>query len=128
MPRPITVVVDIDGVVATGTQSEVYSNKAGWAYEKCAPIPEGVEMVRQLKAKGFFVHFFTARLESDFAVTKAWLELHEIPYDKLTMGKPPAELYIDDKGYYFHLSHWGLQREIEETIQLNRAEKYSEDS
>ena len=26
---------------------------------------------------------------------------YELPYDKVTSFKPPADLYIDDKGYCF---------------------------
>lgn len=100
MSRPPTAVVDIDGVIATGGK-EVYSNEAGWAYEKCTPIAEGILMLRRLKEEGVYVVLHTARWESDREKTVAWLERFKVPHDGLVMGKPSGDLYIDDRGYRF---------------------------
>ena len=34
----LTIVCDIDEVIATGTKEEVYSDAAGWAFEDCIPM------------------------------------------------------------------------------------------
>jgi len=96
--RPPTVCVDIDGVIATGGK-EVYSNEAGWAYEKCQVIPEGKAMLEKLRENDIFIILHTARWESDRAKTEEWLNDNEILYDKLVMGKPSADLYIDDRNW-----------------------------
>ena len=90
---------DIDGVVASGTVSEVYSDEAGWAFDKCLPITETVELIKRLAEAGCDIVLMTARYEEDRAKTVAWLDRHDIPYSKLVMDKPNADLYVDDKNY-----------------------------
>lgn len=90
---------DIDGVIAAGTEETVYSDEAGWAYEKCTPIRSTIETIRILRGEGHQIILMTARYESDLEVTKEWLSTHGVPYDRLIMGKPNADLYIDDKNY-----------------------------
>jgi uncharacterized HAD superfamily protein len=102
MPRPPTAVVDIDGVIATGTTEEVYSEEAGWAYEKCKPIPEGIRMLENFRTEGICIVLHTARWDSDDRVaTENWLAKHEVPYDELIMDKPSGDIYIDDKGAHY---------------------------
>jgi len=36
-------------------------------------------------------------------VTMKWLETHRIPYDELILGKPVADLYIDDRSFDFNV-------------------------
>jgi len=95
----LTIVFDVDGVIATGTKEEVYSDRAGWAYEKCRPIPPTIDLIRQLHEAGVRIVLHTARWESDREVTKKWMEDHEVPFDELVMGKPSADLYVDDKNF-----------------------------
>ena len=90
---------DIDGVVATGTVEEVYSDKAGWAYDKCTPISKTLELIKKLHENGCDIVLMTARYEEDREKTEKWLKQYEVPYSKLIMDKPNADLYIDDKNY-----------------------------
>jgi len=90
---------DIDGVIATGTIDGVYSDAAGWNFNKCDPIPETVDLIKRLKDHGCEIFLNTARFDEDRGVTEEWLKKHAIPYDRLLMGKPHADLYIDDKNY-----------------------------
>jgi len=98
--RPPTVVCDIDGVLATGGP-EVYSDEAGWAYEKCRPIHEGIEMLQALHGEGCRIVLHTARWHKDFAKTEVWLEENQVPFDELLMGKPSGDVYIDDRAFRF---------------------------
>lgn len=98
MARPPTAVVDIDGVIATGG-IEVYSNEAGWAYEKCKVIPEGKHMLVRLREHDIRVILHTARWESDRAKTEKWLKENDIPYDELVMNKPSGDVMIDDRNW-----------------------------
>jgi uncharacterized HAD superfamily protein len=97
--KKLRICFDIDGVIATGTVDDVYSDKAGWAFEKCTPINETVELIKELKDAGCEIFLNTARYEEDREVTEKWLEKHDIPYDALFLGKPHADLYVDDKNY-----------------------------
>ena len=90
---------DIDQVLATGTIEEVYSDEAGWAFDKCAPIQQTVELIGALSRCGAEVYLHTARYEEDREKTELWLRAHNISYDGLSFGKPQADLYIDDKNY-----------------------------
>ena len=60
--RRKTAVIDIDGVLATGTKEEVYSEEAGWAYDKCTPIQEGIRMVWKLYRSGYRIVLHTQDL------------------------------------------------------------------
>ena len=41
-------VIDLDGVLATGTKETVYSEQAGWAYENCVPVEGALDFLRQM--------------------------------------------------------------------------------
>jgi hypothetical protein len=107
MGRKPTIVFDIDGVIATGSREEVYSNEAGWAYEKCVPIPSTITVIQEIYRRttdikgirSLRVILFTSRWAKDQEKTEKWLKYHGVPYDELIMGKPPADLYIDDRNF-----------------------------
>jgi len=94
-----TVCFDMDHVIATGSVLEVYSEEAGWDYAKCTPVEETVRLMNDLREAGVYLVIHTARWEEDREVTEEWLREHEVPYDNLVMGKPSADLYIDDRNY-----------------------------
>lgn len=120
MPRPPTAVVDIDGVIATGTIEEVYSKEAGWAYEKCKPIKPGIAVLSLLKDRGVRIILHTSRWsEEDRTATINWLAKYEVPYDELIMDKPSGDIYVDDKGLYFRPART-TSAEIMERIFENR--------
>ena len=99
-----TLVIDLDGVIATGTVEEVYSEEAGWAYEKCTLIEGAKEGLEELSKK-YKLILSTARLEVDTEKTIEWLEKHEILkyFDEVHIGKKsPAIAYIDDKAVRFN--------------------------
>ena len=99
MTRPLRIVFDLDGVVATGTKEEVYSDEAGWAYDKCDVHEEIAEAIRLLHSEGVEIIFHTARHECDKDKTVSWLKANNIPYKALYLGKPFGDLYIDDKSF-----------------------------
>ena len=98
-----TLVLDLDGVIATGTTEEVYSDEAGWAFEKCE-VMEGAKEGLERLSKEYNLILSTARRKTDIDKTMKWLKekglidfFTEIRIDE----KPSAELYIDDKAYRF---------------------------
>jgi uncharacterized HAD superfamily protein len=90
---------DIDGVIASGTLSEIYSDEAGWAYEKCTPIKSTISIIWELRQRGACIILHTARLRADRDKTEKWLFDNGVSYDELVMGKPYAHMYIDDKNF-----------------------------
>lgn len=82
------------------------------SYSDLQPYADIVDLMRDYKAKGFYLILFSARNMNTFdgnvgrinAVTgkqmMEWLDRHDIPYDELHLGKPwPGRggFYVDDK-------------------------------
>lgn len=95
----VVAVVDIDGVVADEGEERVYSEEAGWPYDRCVVIEAGRDLVRGLYKSGVRIVFHTARPAVDRDVTKKWLARHDIPYHELVMGKPLGDVYLDDRSF-----------------------------
>lgn len=90
---------DIDGTLCTKTDGR---------YEDAKPFLERIAVVNQLHAEGHVIKLFTAR-GSTTGIN--WRELTErqmadwgVAYHELIMGKPEADVFIDDKA--FNADHW----------------------
>ena len=81
-----TVCVDFDGVLAT------HSNDKG-SYGPL--IPEGKQLVEDLKRKGYRIVILTAR--KNLGLVQYALKQYGIPFDQITNHKVPAVAYIDDR-------------------------------
>ena len=84
---------DIDGVIATLTPGNDYS--------KAGPIQSTIDIVNTLYDAGNTIYLYTARgsltgLEWR-SVTERQMAEWNVKYHALTMGKPGADFYIDDK-------------------------------
>lgn len=84
---------DIDGTICFTTGSD---------YPNSQPMRERIELVNKLFEEGHEIKFFTAR-GSVSGID--WRELTEtqlsdwgVRYHTLILGKPHADIYIDDKG------------------------------
>jgi hypothetical protein len=95
------VIFDIDGVLATGSVEDVYSDAAGWAYENCEPCLPGIQLLKELHRCGCQIILHSSRMEYDRVKTEMWLDAYAIPYDSLVLGKPYGDIYIDDKAFHF---------------------------
>lgn len=93
MSRPKTIMVDLDGVICT---EELFHDRP-----LAQPIAGAREALRDLRAAGHTVIIYTARGWSEHRVTRHWLEQHGIEYDGLHMGKPVADVWIDDRAVRF---------------------------
>jgi len=96
---------DIDGVIAK--DAYIVGTPADWhAYWRSREVfPQARLVLEKLQRSGHEILLYTARFEQDRLVTEEWLLQHQIPYDKLYMSKPRADLYIDDKNLRF--PGWG---------------------
>ena len=84
---------DIDGTICQNTYGK---------YELAKPIEERIKFINELYKKGCEIIMFTARGSTtniDWTnFTKKQLEKWGLKYTKLILGKPYAEIFIDDKG------------------------------
>lgn len=99
------IAVDFDGVL--------HGYSKGWnggeIYDD--PVPGSKEAMEALQEAGHKIYIFSTRSNKIFhkkdkvdhdKAMKAWLEKHEIPFDKIwTFGKPMADLFIDDRALPF---------------------------
>ena len=83
---------DIDGTICTNTDGE---------YENAVPFKETIEKINHLYGEGHRIIFFTARGSTtgiDWRdLTEKQLTEWQIKYHELIMGKPHADVFVDDK-------------------------------
>lgn len=84
---------DIDGTLCTNTEG---------AYEDAKPLAEPIARLNALHAAGHTILLLTARGSTtgiDWrSLTESQLKAWGVCYHALHLGKPTADLYIDDKG------------------------------
>lgn len=86
--RKVTIAVDLDGKLAPYANNETLGT----------PDPALVDWMRRLSTRAQFV-VFSARPVAHTPEVQEWLARHDIPVAHVAMGsKPPADLFIDDKG------------------------------
>jgi len=84
------IVIDIDGVIAGVAPFD-------WDYSFCPCMAGAKEAIDTIR-KEYVVILHTGRHVNWALITIKWLKEHKIKYDHIQFGKPPAILYIDDKG------------------------------
>lgn len=93
MSKPISIMVDLDGVIST--EERVFDRPLA------KPIEGAREALQTLKDAGHTIVIYTARGWAEYNYTKAWLDQHGMPYDAIHMGKPIANVWIDDRAVTF---------------------------
>ena len=83
--------IDLDGTVCTINSD----------YSQCEPLPGSLGASKTLQARGFSIYLHTGRHINNARVTQAWLDRFEVPHDLVVFGKPPARIYLDDRGMRF---------------------------
>lgn len=83
--------IDLDGTVCTINSD----------YSQCEPLPGSLDALKTLQARGFSIYLHTGRHINNARVTQAWLDRFEVPHDLVVFGKPPARIYLDDRGMRF---------------------------
>ena len=90
---------DIDGTICSNTDGD---------YPEAVPVRHVIEQVNSLFDAGHTIKLFTARGATtgiDWrSVTAAQMEEWNVKYHELIMGKPHADVYVDDKA--IHISDW----------------------
>ena len=93
MSRSKTIMIDLDGVICTEEKT----------FERplAKLLPGAKESVAKLRAAGHTVIIYTGRGWPEFKATEKWLKDNGIQYDGLHMGKPIADVWIDDRALCF---------------------------
>lgn len=83
---------DLDGTLCTNTEG---------SYEDARPMFDRIKLVNNLFETGNTIIIFTARGSTTgidwSSITSAQLKAWNVKYHNLIMGKPFADIYIDDK-------------------------------
>ena len=83
---------DLDGTLCTNTEGE---------YESAIPFPERISMVNSLYEEGSNILIYTARgtvTGIDWRpLTEKQLAEWGVKYHELRLGKPFADVYVDDR-------------------------------
>tara|TARA_R110000751_G_scaffold55804_4_gene119615 strand:- start:961 stop:1335 length:375 start_codon:yes stop_codon:yes gene_type:complete len=67
-------------------------------WKHCHPLTNVVEFMQWLKRDEHHITIWTGRpntLESKF-VTEQWLELQQVPYDRLLFDRPSSAIFVDE--------------------------------
>lgn len=89
-------------------------------YRQAKPNKEVIDALKLLHSNGWYIIIHTARrmvthkgdvkkiIADVGALTKDWLEEHEVPYNELVFGKPYGDIYVDDK----NMKIWELIQDV----------------
>jgi quercetin dioxygenase-like cupin family protein len=110
------IVFDLDGCLCSQTDGD---------YEKATPIREAIDLVNRLYERGHQIVIHTSRFmgrshgvvalayNDGFTLTQQQLSAWGVRYHLLVMGKPAADIVVDDRGVFF-LPDWDrIAEEIE---------------
>ncbi len=93
----MTYCIDIDGTLCTITHGK---------YESAVPFPAAIARVRAFYEAGHRIVLFTARGTTtgiDWrSLTEKQMKDWGVPYHQLILGKPEADVYIDDRAVSAH--------------------------
>jgi len=81
-----TIAIDLDGVLCKETKP----------YVEAKPIKKNINKTNKLAIENKII-IFTSRRICDKKLTEKWLSDNEVCYDKLILGKPKFDIYIDEK-------------------------------
>lgn len=113
MPRPrgMTYCFDIDGTLCTNTEGQ---------YALAEPFRERIAHVNELYRQGHVIKLFTARGSTtgiDWrSLTEDQLALWGVSYHELIMGKPFADIFVDDKAWHVDAYGWA-ELPLEDSVQ-----------
>ena len=118
--RSLKIVFDLDGCLCSQTDGD---------YEKAVPVAETIDLVNSLYERGHEIVVHTSRFmgrcngnavaayNQGFAFTERQLRSWGIHYHLLVMGKPAADLVVDDRAVFFRPDWTQIADEIESRIE-----------
>ena len=128
----MNLVFNLDGVICTppkGMQLGIYTHM-----ESCLPIEDTNEFMQWCRKNGHHITIWAQR-PNDLAVkvaTEAWLELNQVPYDRLLFDRPDDYIDIDEAPshakFYKHIDDLGVVAQMYEEWKNDRQKESSKDS
>ena len=128
----MNLVFNLDGVICTppkGMQLGIYTHM-----ESCLPIEDTNEFMQWCKKNGHHITIWAQR-PNDLAVkvaTQTWLELNQVPYDRLLFDRPDDYIDIDEAPshakFYKHITDMSVVAQMYEEWKNDRQKESSEDS
>ena len=91
--KPMNLVFGLDGVICT-----IAHPSDPPRYDACLPLANVTEFMQWLKKKKHHITIWSTRL-NDLAskiATEKWLELNQIPYDRLLFDRPSNPIFVDE--------------------------------
>jgi hypothetical protein len=128
----MNLVFSLDHVVCTppkGMKAGIYNYM-----DSCLPIEDTNEFMQWCKKNGHHITIWTER-PNDLAVkvaTEAWLEMNQVPYDRLLFDRPHDYITVDEAPshakFYKHIGDMSVVAEMYEEWKNDKQKRYSEDS
>ena len=128
----MNLVFNLDGVICTppkGMQLGIYTHM-----ESCLPIEDTNDFMQWCKKNGHHITIWAQR-PNDLAVkvaTQTWLELNQVPYDRLLFDRPDDYIDIDEAPshakFYKHVDDLGVVAQMYEEWKNDRQKESSKDS
>ena len=89
-------VFELDGVICTPPEGVQFGIVE---YVKdCKPIANATEFMQWMRKEGHTITIWSRR-PNDLAVkfaTEQWLDLHQVPYDRLIFDRPDDAIYVNE--------------------------------
>ena len=128
----MNLVFSLDHVICTppkGMKAGIYNYM-----DSCLPIEDTNEFMQWCKKNGHHITIWTER-PNDLAVkvaTEAWLEMNQVPYDRLLFDRPHDYITVDaapsHAKFYKHIGDMSVVAEMYEEWKNDKQKRYSEDS
>ena len=128
----MNLVFSLDHVICTppkGMKAGIYNYM-----DSCLPIEDTNEFMQWCKKNGHHITIWTER-PNDLAVkvaTEAWLEMNQVPYDRLLFDRPHDYITVDEAPshakFYKHIGDMSVVAEMYKEWKNDKQKRYSEDS
>ena len=128
----MNLVFNLDGVICTppkGMKVGIYTHM-----ESCLPIEDTNAFMQCCKKNKHHKTIWTER-PNDLAVkvaTEAWLEMNQVPYDRLIFDRPDSFIDIDEAPshakFYKHITDMSVVAQMYEEWKNDRQKESSKDS
>ena len=125
----MNLVFNLDGVICTPPkcmQLGIYTHM-----ESCLPIEDTNEFMQWCHKKGHHITIWAQR-PNDLAVkvaTEAWLEMNQVPYDRLIFDRPDSFIDIDEAPshakFYTHITDMSVVAQMYEEWKNDRQHEQS---
>ena len=128
----MNLVFSLDHVICTppkGMKAGIYNYM-----DSCLPIEDTNEFMQWCKKNGHHITIWTERPNflAGKVATEAWLEMNQVPYDRLLFDRPHDYITVDEAPshakFYKHIGDMSVVAEMYEEWKNDKQKRYSEDS